>query len=550
MSDDPTEYDLKPYLWLVVVGAFGSFFAAFGIGANDVANAYATSVGSRALTIKQACVLAFIFEFMGAFLGGSSVSDTIRKKIADVDCFEDDPAQLMYGNFCVIISVGMWLLIASYLEMPVSTTHSCVGGMVGMTIAIKGGDCVVWYAEGEADKMHLPQGIVAIVMSWFISPLLSAAFAVLLFFTVRTFVLRSANSFDRASVFYPILIWFAVWINAFFIMSKGIKKKICPKDEEDVWCCKEPGKVDAGIAAGFTCGIAFVVMLASIPLVKWIKQKVESDIEREISRKDVKVEVEEEKEEEPPEGYAEKMIWKAKKAVLSSLNTDVHKAIVEDDLVSAIHANAEKFDPKTERYFRYIQIFTAICDSFAHGANDVANAVGPYMALYSIYSNGYVTSKTTGSENDSLWILAIGGLGIGAGLLLYGHKIMRAIGVKLAVITPSRGTSIELGAAMVIIFGSYLGLPLSTTHCQVGATTGVALLEGKEGVNKVVLLKAVLGWIITLVVVGLSTGLLVAQGIFAPASDVIQDNMLEERCPSYMLDHPDVLRDAFDELTK
>ena len=462
----------------------------------------------------------------------------------------DPPARRADGNFCVIISVGMWLLIASYLEMPVSTTHSCVGGMVGMTIAIKGGDCVVWYAEGEADKMHLPQGIVAIVMSWFISPILSAVFAVILFFTVRTFVLRSANSFDRASIFYPILIWFAVWINGFFIMSKGIKKKICPKDEEDVWCCKEPGKVDAGIAAGFTCGIAFVVMIACIPLVKWIKQKVESDIEREVSRKDVKVEVEEEKEEEPPEGYAEKMIWKAKKAVLSSLNTDVHKAIVEDDLVSAIHANAEKFDAKTERYFRYIQIFTAICDSFAHGANDVANAVGPYMALYSIYSTGYVTSKTTGSENDSLWILTIGGLGIGAGLLLYGHKIMRAIGVKLAVITPSRGTSIELGAAMVIIFGSRMGWPLSTTHCQVGATTGVALLEGKEGVNKIVLLKAVVGWIITLVVVGLSTGLLVAQGIFAPVSDVIQDTMLEERCPSYMLDNPDVLRDAFDELAK
>ena len=158
-----------------------------------------------------------------------------------------------------------------------------------------------------------------------------------------------------------------------------------------------------------------------------------------------------------------------------------------------------------------------------------------------------VTDKADMGE-QSYRILLLGGLGIAAGLLLYGYKIMRAIGVKLAVITPSRGTSIELGAALVIIFGSYLGLPLSTTHCQVGATTGVALLEGKEGVNKVVLLKAVVGWIITLVVVGLSTGLLVAQGIFAPLSDVLEDTMLEERCPDYMLDHPDVLRDTFKEL--
>eukprot|EP00965_Chrysotila_dentata_P020925 693206-Pleurochrysis_carterae.AAC.1 len=130
-----------------------------------------------------------------------------------------------------------------------------------------------------------------------------------------------------------------------------------------------------------------------------------------------------------------------------------------------MHDHAEKFDPMAEAVFRYIQVFTAICDSFAHGANDVANAMGPFMAIYVIYDTGKVSKKSDVGD-DAYWILALGGAGIGLGLLLYGYNIMRAIGVKLAVITPSRGFSIELGAAIVIIIGSYLGLPLSTTHCQ------------------------------------------------------------------------------------
>merc|ERR1711998_693985 len=181
--------------------------------------------------------------------------------------------------------------------------------------------------------------------------------------------------------------------------------------------------------------------------------------------------------------------------------------------VAAVHANAEKFDTATELTFEYIQIFTAIVDSFAHGANDVANAMGPFMAINAIYKSGKVEKKTGEGEDDGLWILALGGIGIGVGLCLYGYQIIRAIGVKLAVITPPRGVCIELGSATVIIFGSYLGLPFSTTHCQVGATTGVALLEGKKGINGWVLFKTVIGWIITLVVVGFTTGILLAQGI-------------------------------------
>merc|ERR1712087_719244 len=302
------------------------------------------------------------------------------------------------------------------------------------------------------------------------------------------------------------------------------------------------GKVKGWVAMGFSCAVGAVVALVCLPIYPHISRTVkaqfaakeaeaEAALEKAASDKaaaDKKIEVTEEDKagkaqsdetdpfEDPDATYGRqigKAVWTA---LGTSLNVNPHAAIEEDPVVTAIHNNAEKFDPMTEAVFRYIQIFTAICDSFAHGANDVANAMGPFMAIYAIYNDGGV-SKKVDMDNDAYWILAVGGVGIGVGLLLYGYKIMRAIGVKLAVITPSRGFAIELGAAIVIIIGSYLGLPLSTTHCQVGATTGVALLEGGcKGTNKMVLLKTVVGWIITLIVVGFSTGLLVAQGIHAP----------------------------------
>ena len=196
-----------------------------------------------------------------------------------------------------------------------------------------------------------------------------------------------------------------------------------------------------------------------------------------------------------------------------------HTAVIEgDDIVSSIHENAEVFNPKTEELFKYLQVFTAVCDSFSHGANDVANAVGPFATIYAIYHDS-VLSENTDLENDAYWILALGGVGISLGLAVYGYKIIKAIGLKLCKITPSRGITIELASALVIITGSRFEIPLSTTHCQVGATIGVALLEDPRncsGINKTVVLKTFGGWILTLVIVGASTAILVSQGAYAP----------------------------------
>lgn len=210
---------MAEYEWIVVAGAVTAFIAAFGIGANDVANAFATSVGSKAITIRQACFLAVVFEVSGAVLLGSHVTRTIRKGIADADCFAGQPEVLMFGSLCVIISVACWLLLASYLEMPVSTTHSCVGGMIGMTVVAHGPGCVVWYESATA--FPYVKGVGAIVLSWFLSPLLSSAAAAALYTTVRAAVLRAPDSFERAFRVYPLLVGFTVAINAFFMIYKG-----------------------------------------------------------------------------------------------------------------------------------------------------------------------------------------------------------------------------------------------------------------------------------------------------------------------------------------
>eukprot|EP00752_Nemacystus_decipiens_P014274 g12695.t1 len=477
------------FLWILIVGAFGAFFAAFGIGANDVANAFATSVGAKALTIKQAVILAGIFEFLGAVFLGSHVTKTIRKGIADIECFEDNPGILMYGNMCVVYTTGVWLLLASFLELPVSTTHSTIGGIVGMAMTYRGADCVVWYEE--ADLFPYLKGVSAIVASWVLSPVLSGFIAVALFLFVRTFVLRSENSAKRAIWIFPFLVTATISVNVFFIVYKGAKG--LDLDETPL-----------STAFAYALGLGAACGLIMVPTVlPYMRKQIDAKFNEDGTLKPV-AEVEAKAQQSGVVGF-----------VMNQMNQDIHASVKDSEYVSAIHDNAEKFDPRAEEAFKYVQVFTAICDSFSHGANDVANAMGPFAGIYLVYTTG-VVEKEGDLGSDAFWILALGGVGIVAGLAIYGYKIISAIGVKIAKITPSRGFAIELGSAMMVIIGSRLEIPLSTTHCQVGATTGVALLEGTGGVNGTVLGKTVFGWIITIVVCAISCSVLFAQGAYAP----------------------------------
>jgi sodium-dependent phosphate transporter len=510
--------DVEHYTWIVVLGFFASFYAAFGIGANDVANAFATSVGSKALTIKQACFIAVICESLGAILLGGEVVKTIRKGIADENAFADNPPLLMWGCLCTLISVGTWLISASKFEMPVSTTHSCVGGMIGMTIALRGTDSVVWYKSPTEDK-PLPGGFLGVVLSWFISPVLSATVASSLFVCVRC-VLRSKRPFENAFRIYPILVFGCITTFTLFMLMKGIKS------------IPEIKALSDGVKVAISFGVGATMSLLSYPLYKsckyWVEhaqEKANSDIEETATNATDPIEIKQSTQDtnitlEPKQSRFSKI----KSSLSSSMNTNIHDAVEDDKITNHIHKNAEVFDKKAELMFTYLQVFSACFDALAHGANDVANAVGPFATIFLLYNGSEVGSKQDMGEHK-WWILGLGGIGIACGLLIYGSQILRAIGVKLAVITPSRGFCIETGSSIIVILGAYFGLPLSTTHCQIGATMGVALLEGVRGFNKRVILKTVFGWIFTCVFVGFMSAIIASIGAYAPTSrDICQVN--------------------------
>ena len=484
---------MNQYTWIVYVGGLFSFIASMGIGANDVANSFATSVGAKSLTIKQAVVLACIFETSGAILMGSHVSETIRKGIADYECFQDDPYTLMYGCMWVCFSVASWLFTASYLEMPVSTTHSCIGGMIGMTIAIKGSNCVIWYKA--LDTFPYIGGVFGMVLSWFISPVLSGLISSSLYGIIRVTILR--KKYEDKYIYYgfPLLVGITMLLNSFFIFYKGAKG--IGLDDTPL-----------GTVIGISFGIGILSGLLTIPALP----KIYNYINTKPSITEIQV-VDLEIERENPKTLYDKIV---------NINiNDFDKVDAKDaSIINALNDNAEVFDPRTEEFFKYLQIFSASCSAFSHGANDVANAMGPFAAILTIYWEGDVR-KNSVMDKNAYWVLSLGGIGISLGLLLYGYRIIRAIGMKLCKITPARGTVIELSAALVTIFGSRLKIPLSTTHCQIGAICGVGLLESSwndnvSGINKKIIYKTLFGWIATCIFVGIVTGILTAQGIYSP----------------------------------
>jgi sodium-dependent phosphate transporter len=496
------------YRWIIVVGAFLAVFTAYGIGANDLANAFGSSVGSKALTIKQAVLVAAVFEFLGAFLLGSHVTETVRKGIADPAYFYATPELYMYGMLSVIAATGMWLLLATYFELPVSTTHSAVGGVIGFAMTAAGSDAVIWYKEGKSGEFPI-KGVAGIVLSWVLSPVCCAILSASFFWGARYFVLEHENSYERSFWAFPVFVFLAVFVNCFFIINKGAKALVK----------KDSMFVETGNAAWLSVCIAVGMFIISAIFSKfYLKQVVEADLARQEAAAAKKA------------AGGDEVTTKTGsffKSLSKGLDQDVHAVVHEDEDVGAVHEFTTVYDHKTEESFKYLQVFTAICDSFSHGANDVANSVGPFAGMYLVYKMEYIPtkSKTELIDDDMWWILALGGVGIILGLSTYGYIIMRAIGVKLSKITPSRGFAIELGSAFIVALGSKYGLPLSTTHCQVGSTIGVGLLEGSKGVNWMIVPKIIMGWIITLIVVAFTTSLLFSQGAYAPNVFLVREKI-------------------------
>ena len=392
-------------IFIILAAVFG-LFMAWGIGANDVANAMGTSVGSKAITIKQAVIIAAIFEFAGAFLAGGHVTKTIRKGIIDSDVVAASPDLLIYGMLAALLAAGIWLLLASRRGWPVSTTHSIVGAIVGFAIAAYGLDAVNWNKVGF------------IVASWVVSPVLAGVLSFALFTSVQKLILNTEDPMANARKYVPIYIFFTGFMLALVTLFKGLKH----------------------VGVEFTTGQSYLAAVAIGLVVMFIGKHFINRIE-----------------------------------------------VNPDDDRDFHFTNVEKV-------FAVLMVVTACAMAFAHGSNDVANAVGPMAAVISAASEGSVGQKAA----LPVWVLLLGGIGIVAGLAMLGHKVIATVGRKITELTPSRGFACELAAATTVVIASGTGLPISTTHTLVGAVLGVGLARGIAALNLGVVGNIFMSWVITL----------------------------------------------------
>ena len=393
------------FVYIGLAAVFG-LFMAWGIGANDVANAMATSVGSNALTIKQAILVAAIFEFLGAVLAGGGVTSTIRKGIVDTGLLTGSPELLIYGMLAALLAAGVWLLVASHNGWPVSTTHSIVGAIVGFAAVGIGIDAVKWGQVGT------------IVMSWVASPLTAGFISYLIYLSVQKLVLHHDDPLERAKRFVPVYIFLAAFTMTLVTILKGLSHV----------------GLNMSLVESYTLAtvIAIVVALLGAVLIHRIKP------DKKLEKKD--------------------------------------------------HFHT------VERVFGVLMIVTACSMAFAHGSNDVANAIGPLAAVVSIAGSGEVAA----SSALPLWVLALGGVGIVVGLATFGRHVIATVGKKITQLTPSRGFAAELAAATTIVIASGTGMPISTTHTLVGAVLGVGMARGIEAIDLRVVARIMVSWVVTI----------------------------------------------------
>jgi len=393
--------------FLLITGCVFGFFMAWGIGANDVANAMGTSVGARALTLFQAILVACIFEFAGAYLAGGEVTSTIRKDIIDPNILSGSPDLLVYGMLSSLLAAGTWLLIASYKGWPVSTTHSIVGAIVGFAAVGISMDAVVW------------NKVTTIISSWVVSPLMAGTISFLIFKSVQILILDTEDPFANAKKFVPGYMFLVGFVIAMVTFLKGLKH--------------------VGLDLSFQQSLLFSSAFG---------------------------------------------------VVIALLGTAFLKGVDN----SSKQRGDVVFDG-VERVFAVLMVFTACAMAFAHGSNDVANAVGPLAAVANIVQSG---GEIAAKSSMPWWILLLGGSGIVAGLIMLGYRVIETVGRNITELTPSRGFAAELAAATTVVLASGTGLPISTTHTLVGAVLGVGLARGISAVNARVVGKIILSWIITL----------------------------------------------------
>lgn len=448
---------------LLLIALLCGFYMAWSIGANDVANAMGTSVGSGALTIKRAVIVAAVLEFAGAFFVGTHVSETIRKGIISPEIFQGNPMTLVYGMIGALLAAAIWLQIASYFGWPVSTTHSIVGSVLGFGVVVGGMEAADWTKVGS------------IVASWVVSPLLSGSISFIIFTWIRRTIYDNDKPVEAAKRITPFIVFVVFVVLTLAMVFKGLKNL----------------KLDLGFGEALLVAIpiGFGAAIVSHFLVKRIHPTI--------------VEVVEVKQPLPVIKGLPRVVQQLKKitaAARGHVKTQLEKIVEELELthkevehVTAIERSSDEYKA-VQRIFVYLQILSAGFVAFAHGANDVANAVGPLAAAISILKTNQVAMKTP----VPLWVLGMGGVGIIIGLATWGWRVMITIGKKITELTPTRGFSAEFSAASTILLASKLGLPISTTHTLVGAVLGVGLARGIGALNLRVVGDIIISWIVTI----------------------------------------------------
>lgn len=392
---------------LVLIAAAFGFLMAWGIGANDVANAMGTSVGTKSLTIRQAIIIAMVFEFAGAYLAGGEVTATIKDGIIDSTAFSAQPEQLVLGMIAALLAAGIWLVLASIYGWPVSTTHSIIGAIVGFTLVSVGADAVQW---GK---------FTGIVGSWIVTPALSGLLAYLLFISVQRLIFNTAHPLQSAKRVGPIYIFLTALVLCVVTLQKGLKHVGLQLDT-----------VESLLIS------ALIALLAGV--VGWF--------------------------------FIRRMHFNPQ-------------------------ADIRMHYTNVEKVFGILMVVTACAMAFAHGSNDVANAIGPLSAVAATVNNaGQIVAKS----HLDWWVLPLGAVGIVLGLATMGKRVMATVGTGITHLTPSRGFAAQLATASTVVIASGTGLPISTTQTLVGAIMGVGLARGIAAINLGVVRNIVISWVITL----------------------------------------------------
>ncbi|KAH7368085.1 phosphate-repressible phosphate permease [Plectosphaerella cucumerina] len=577
---------LSQYDYLFALCTIFAFLDAWNIGANDVANSFATSVSSRSLTMKQAMAIAAVMEFSGSVAVGSRVTDTIRLRILDPQLYSQTPSVLLLAMTCTIVGSSIFLTIATRHGLPVSTTHSLIGGLVGTATASVGIKKVNWGIDGASQ----------VFAAWVVAPGIAGIIGAGLFLFTKHFILTKHNAPLKAFYSIPVYTFITVALLTMLVAWKGIQTEVEPttaqilkavfitaggttalqaffllpwiwrKIMQEDWQLKWkdiwqgpwllykplPPPPPAGISRlniknyyrGHLTPDELAYMRASESLLQSIQTSQtaedldkDDDDERHIlpppalelpgssppmhneQSQTNRISNDEFIPPRPPGPWNSMavIIWRVNRFVLRGMEKDViamqqRNAILSWD-IEDMHARSPHYDNRAEYMYSALQILTASAASFIHGANDVSNSVGPFTTAWHVWRTGEIPNHV----GVPIWILAVGGLGIVVGLLTYGYHVMRNLGNRLTLISPSRGFCMELGSAITILIATRLSLPVSTTQCIAGAVVGVGLANGDwRCINPRLVTWIYAGWIITLPTTALISGSLMAIIMNAP----------------------------------